>query len=201
LVPATWVLSGLPKLVRPDLGARLRVALSRRGGRSPRTLAAPPVNGKRIGPSAVTAESQLGASRSLVPGVEVLQQPAPALGRRRRLELRPREAPPPQEDRVPRAPVRHGRPQCRRVGRLPGGPLEPHGEGHPVLLSGTGRWTERIGGSQPRMLLRRCFSALLTPSASSVQETERPRFRGLSMVGGTGLEPVTSGLSSRRSPS
>jgi hypothetical protein len=38
---------------------------------------------------------------------------------------------------------------------------------------------------------------LLTPPASSVRETEGPRFRGLSMVERTGIEPVTSGLQSR----
>jgi hypothetical protein len=36
---------------------------------------------------------------------------------------------------------------------------------------------------------------------SSPEQTERPRFRGLSMVERTGIEPVTSGLQSRRSPS
>jgi hypothetical protein len=46
-----------------------------------------------------------------------------------------------------------------------------------------------------------CTSACTGPAPSSSMKTERPRFQGLSVVERAGLEPATSGLQSRRSPS
>jgi hypothetical protein len=42
---------------------------------------------------------------------------------------------------------------------------------------------------------------LTTPVSVSNPENESPVCAGLLLMGGTGIEPVTSGLSSRRSPS
>jgi hypothetical protein len=49
---------------------------------------------------------------------------------------------PPRSGSCRQSASHHGRPDRRGLGRRPIGLLEPHGEGHPVLLSGTGRHAE-----------------------------------------------------------